>query len=89
VRSFSGFSTVAAKDGLSSSGSSLAPAWGNAKLARVDVEGRERFRRVKVVDDTLTLVASEALHDGERVPVTVYFQDGVAPMSATFVKCEP
>ncbi|HYO54901.1 DUF2381 family protein [Archangium sp.] len=57
----------------------------DAKLARVEVEGRERFRRVKVVDDTLTLVASEALHDGERVPVTVYFQDDAAPTSATFV----
>ena len=57
----------------------------DAKLARVDVEGRERFRRVKMMDDTLTLVASEALHDGERVPVTVYFQDGAAPASATFV----
>ncbi|WP_157774844.1 DUF2381 family protein [Melittangium boletus] len=45
----------------------------DAKLARVEVEGREWFRRVKLVDDTLTLVASEALHDGERVPVTVYF----------------
>jgi len=57
----------------------------NAKLARVEVEGQERFRRVKVVDDTLTLVASEALHDGDRVWVTVYFQDGAAPASATFV----
>jgi len=57
----------------------------DAKLARVEVEGRERFRRVKVVDDTLTLVASEALHDGERVRVTVYFDDGAAPTSATFV----
>ncbi|WP_083682780.1 DUF2381 family protein [Archangium sp. Cb G35] len=57
----------------------------DAELARVEVEGRERFRRVKVVDDTLTLVASEALHDGERVQVTVYFQDGAAPTSATFV----
>ncbi|HYO53853.1 DUF2381 family protein [Archangium sp.] len=57
----------------------------DAKLARVEVEGRERFRRVKVVDDTLTLVASEALHDGERVPVTVYFQDGATPTSATFM----
>jgi uncharacterized protein (TIGR02268 family) len=57
----------------------------DAELARVEVEGRERFRRVKVMDDTLTLVASEALHDGERVPVTVYFQDGAAPTSATFV----
>ena len=57
----------------------------DAKLARLDVEGRERFRRVKLVDDTLTLVASEALNDGERVPVTVYFEDGTAPTSATFV----
>ncbi len=57
----------------------------DAKLARVVMEGRERFRRVKVVDDTLVLVASEALHDGERVRVTVYFEDGAAPASATFV----
>jgi uncharacterized protein (TIGR02268 family) len=57
----------------------------DAKLARVVVEGRERFRRVKVVDDTLMLVASAALHDGERVPVTVYFEDDAAPASATFV----
>jgi uncharacterized protein (TIGR02268 family) len=57
----------------------------DAELARVEMEGRERFRRVKVMDDTLTRVASEALHDGERVPVTVYFEDGAAPTSATFV----
>ena len=57
----------------------------DARLARVEVEGRERFRRVKVVDDTLTLVASAALHDGERVLVTVYFQDDAIPSSATFV----
>jgi uncharacterized protein (TIGR02268 family) len=57
----------------------------DAKLARVEVEGRERFRRVKVVDDTLMLVASKVLHDGERVQVTVYFEDGAAPADATFV----
>ncbi|HYO66376.1 MAG TPA: DUF2381 family protein, partial [Archangium sp.] len=57
----------------------------DAKLARVAVEGQERFRRVKVVDDMVTLVASEALHDGERVLVTVYFEDGATPASATFV----
>ncbi|MFY0568942.1 DUF2381 family protein [Archangium lansingense] len=57
----------------------------DAKLARVEVEGRERFRRVTLVDDMLTLVASEALHDGERVRVTVYFEDSAAPASATFV----
>ncbi len=55
----------------------------DAKLARV--VGRERFRRVKVVDDTLMLVALDAQHDGERVPVTDHFEDGAAPISATFV----
>ncbi|MFE8599843.1 DUF2381 family protein [Archangium violaceum] len=57
----------------------------DAKLARVEVEGRERFRRVTLVDDMLTLVASESLHDGARVPVTVYFGDDAVPASATFV----
>lgn len=57
----------------------------DAKLARVEVEERERFRRVKAVDDTLMLVASEALQDGERVRVTVHFEDGAAPASATFM----
>ena len=51
----------------------------DAKLARVDVEGRERFRLVAMVDGIVTLVASESLHDGERVPVTVSFQDTAAP----------
>jgi uncharacterized protein (TIGR02268 family) len=57
----------------------------DAKLARVEVEGRERFRRVELAAASLTLVASDALHDGERVPVTVYFQDDGAPTSATFM----
>jgi uncharacterized protein (TIGR02268 family) len=57
----------------------------DTKLARVDVAGRERFRRVTMMDATLALVASEALHDGERVPVMVYFEDGAAPTSATLV----
>ncbi|MFY0528737.1 DUF2381 family protein [Archangium gephyra] len=57
----------------------------DAKLARVDVEGRERFRRVELATASLTLVASDALHDGERVSVTVYFQDDGAPTSATFM----
>jgi uncharacterized protein (TIGR02268 family) len=57
----------------------------DAKLARVEVEGRERFRRVKVVDDTLVLVASKAMHDGDRVRVTAYFEEGAVPASATFV----
>ncbi|WP_257458454.1 DUF2381 family protein [Archangium lipolyticum] len=57
----------------------------DTKLARVEVEERERFRRVDLAAASLTLVASEALHDGERVPVTVYFQDDAVPTSATFV----
>lgn len=55
----------------------------DAKLSRVDVEGRERFRRVNMGDDWVMLVPSDALHDGERVPVTVSFLDGVAPVNAT------
>ncbi|HYO54365.1 DUF2381 family protein [Archangium sp.] len=57
----------------------------DTKLARVEVDGRERFRRVDPAEASLTLVASKALRDGERVPVTVYFEDGAAPASATFV----
>ncbi|WP_257454309.1 DUF2381 family protein [Archangium lipolyticum] len=57
----------------------------DAKLARVEVGGRERFRRVELAAASLTLVASDALHDAERVPVTVYFQDDGAPTSATFM----
>jgi uncharacterized protein (TIGR02268 family) len=55
----------------------------NAKLARVELAGRERFR---VIEDEVgfTLVPTWALPDGERVPVTVFFLDGVAPASITF-----
>jgi uncharacterized protein (TIGR02268 family) len=55
----------------------------DSKLARVELAGRKRFR-VMEGDDGFTLVLMEALPDGERVPVTVYFQDGAAPASATF-----
>ncbi|HEX8825638.1 MAG TPA: DUF2381 family protein [Archangium sp.] len=56
----------------------------NAKLARVELAGRERFR---VIEDEagFTLMPTKALADGERVPVTVSFQDGAAPASATFL----
>jgi uncharacterized protein (TIGR02268 family) len=55
----------------------------DAKLARVELAGRERFR---VVEGKVgfALVPTEALPAGERVPVTVYFQDGAAPASVTF-----
>jgi len=55
----------------------------NVKLKRVELPGRERFRVVQ--DETgLLLVPTRALKDGERVPVTVHFQDGAAPASVTF-----
>jgi uncharacterized protein (TIGR02268 family) len=57
----------------------------DAELARVEVEEPGRFRRVKLAEDTLTLVPSAGLADGVRVPVTVYFKDGAAPVSASFM----
>jgi len=54
----------------------------NAKLARVELHEPERFRVIK--DETgFTLMATQALPAGERVPVTVSFQEGT-PASATF-----
>ncbi len=55
----------------------------DAKLARVEVAGPERFRKI---EDELgfALVPTWNLPDGERVPVTVYFQDGAAPTSVSF-----
>jgi uncharacterized protein (TIGR02268 family) len=57
----------------------------DAELARVEVEEPKRFRRVNPAGDTLLLIPSEGLADGVRVPVTVYFKDGAAPASASFV----
>jgi uncharacterized protein (TIGR02268 family) len=55
----------------------------NAKLARVEVAGRERFRMIE--DETgFTLAPTWSLPDGEHVPVTVHFQDSAAPTSVTF-----
>jgi len=54
----------------------------NAKLARVELPEPERFRVIKN-EEGFTLMATRALPAGERVPVTVSFQDG-APASATF-----
>nr|WP_239470777.1 DUF2381 family protein [Archangium violaceum] len=55
----------------------------DSKLARVELASRERFRVIEG-DVGLALVPTEMLHDGERVPVTVHFQDGAAPASVTF-----
>ncbi len=56
----------------------------DAKLARVEVPERERFRMLEA-ETGFTLMATQALPAGERVPVTVSFQDGRAPARATFV----
>ena len=56
----------------------------DVKLARVEIEGRERFLRVEEGTTLLSLVPSEALHDGERVPVTVHFQSEATPSHVTF-----
>ncbi|WP_257463331.1 DUF2381 family protein [Archangium lipolyticum] len=56
----------------------------DSKLAHVELAGRERFRVVLQGENALTLVPTEALEDGERVPMTVHFQDGAAPASVTF-----
>jgi uncharacterized protein (TIGR02268 family) len=55
----------------------------NVKLKRMELPGRERFR--VIADETgFTLMPTRALKDGERVPVTVHFQDGAVPASVTF-----
>ena len=54
----------------------------NAKLARVELPEPERFRVIK--DEAgFALMATQPLPAGERVPVTVSFQEGT-PASATF-----
>lgn len=57
----------------------------DTKLARVDIEGRQRFERVDESPAALSLIASEGLRAGERIPVTVYFQSEAAPTCATFL----
>ncbi len=54
-------------------------------LARVEVERPERFRRVRVAGDTLTLVPAGGLEAGARVGLTVHFQDGGPPERAVLV----
>ncbi|WP_309895370.1 DUF2381 family protein [Archangium sp.] len=57
----------------------------DAKLARVELEGREHFRRVTEAADSFMVVPSEAMRDLEPPRVTVYFVDGAAPASLTFL----
>jgi uncharacterized protein (TIGR02268 family) len=57
----------------------------DAKLSRVELEGREHFRRVTEAVDSLMVVPSEAMRDLEPQRVTVHFADGAAPASLTFL----
>ena len=55
----------------------------DTKLTHVTLSGGERFR--VIADETgLALMPTQALVAGERVPLTVSFQEGAAPASATF-----
>ncbi|MCP3104196.1 DUF2381 family protein [Myxococcus sp. K15C18031901] len=49
------------------------------------LEGRERFGMVDAGLNTLRLIPSEKISAGERLKLTVRFQDGAAPASATIV----
>ena len=51
----------------------------------VELEGRERFGRVAVGEDTLALLPLEGLREGERLRLTVRFADGTAPTEARFL----
>ncbi|MFP2963574.1 DUF2381 family protein [Myxococcus sp. 1LA] len=53
-------------------------------VARAELEGEERFTRVRLAGDTLTLMPSASVEDSEALRLTVHFADGAAPASATF-----
>jgi uncharacterized protein (TIGR02268 family) len=58
----------------------------DADLAQesLSLEGAERFKKVELGESTLKLVPSEKLLPGERLRLTVRFQDGAVPASAAF-----
>ncbi|HSP81337.1 MAG TPA: DUF2381 family protein [Myxococcaceae bacterium] len=56
----------------------------DSKMAKVELEGREKFSDVLVGKSSLMLVPSEALLVGERVRLRITFQDGAAPLIASF-----
>jgi uncharacterized protein (TIGR02268 family) len=55
------------------------------KLAGVELEEREFFSRVTVLEDALMLVPSRALGAGRRLRLRVRFVEGTVPASADFV----
>lgn len=50
----------------------------DAPLSRVEVRDVERFGRVRLVEDTLTLVPSKQLAEGTEVSLVAHFRDGAA-----------
>ncbi|QSQ23080.1 DUF2381 family protein [Pyxidicoccus parkwayensis] len=57
----------------------------DSPVARVELAGRERFARVRLDADTLTLLPLPGLDAGEELRLTVYFADGAVPTSADFL----
>ena len=53
-------------------------------VARAELAGEERFTRVRLAGDTLTLMPSASVENDEELRLTVHFADGAAPASATF-----
>jgi uncharacterized protein (TIGR02268 family) len=58
----------------------------DARLNRdeMDLEGRERFQRVVLSEEMLTLLPSRAMLPGEVFSLTVRYADGAEPASARF-----
>lgn len=57
----------------------------DTKLTRVELEGRQHFRRVTEAEDSFMVMPAEGMRDMEPLRVTAYFADGAAPASATFL----
>ncbi|WP_309891750.1 DUF2381 family protein [Archangium sp.] len=55
------------------------------KLAEVELEERERFARVGMLEDMLTVLPSSALEVGRRLKLRLRFREGTVPASADFV----
>jgi uncharacterized protein (TIGR02268 family) len=57
----------------------------DATLSRVELQGREHFRRAVEAADSFMAVPAEAMRDMQPQRVTFYFADGAAPASLTFL----
>ncbi|NVJ27508.1 DUF2381 family protein [Myxococcus sp. AM011] len=55
------------------------------KRESIELEGRDRFSLVDIGTATIRLVPSDRLTPNERLRLTVRFQDGAVPASATFL----